>query len=78
MAENKTETTDVNPIAFIDAVKNETKRKDSHDLVALMKKGCPYISKLDDVDRNVLRELVTISVAEMRTRYASAAPVRHR
>lgn len=145
MAENKTKKTAASPIAFIDAVKNETKRKDSHELVALMKKvtgkppkmwgptivgfgeyhykyasgregdmpitgfsprtgslvlylgpglengkllaklgkhkatkGCLYINKLDDVDRDVLRELITISVTEMRARYASAAPVRHR
>jgi hypothetical protein len=38
MADNKTKRTDRDPIAFIDALKNETKRKDSHELVALMKK----------------------------------------
>jgi hypothetical protein len=32
-------------------------------------KGCLYINKLDDIDRNVLQELVTKSVAEMRNRY---------
>lgn len=32
-------------------------------------KGCLYINKLDDVDRDVLRELVAASVAEMRERY---------
>lgn len=131
--EIKTKATAVSPIAFIDAVKSETKRKDAHELVALMKKvtgkppkmwgpsivgfdryhykyasgregdmlltgfsprtgslvlylgpglddaqlmarlgkhrntkGCLYINKLDDVDREVLRELVTASVAKMR------------
>ena len=34
-------------------------------------KGCLYINKLDDVDRNVLRELVTKSVAQMRKLHAS-------
>ena len=29
-------------------------------------KGCLYINKLDDIDRDVLRELVTFSVAEMK------------
>jgi Domain of unknown function (DU1801) len=31
--------------------------------------GCLYINKLDDVDREVLRELVASSVAEMRKRH---------
>lgn len=35
-------------------------------------KGCLYINKLDDIDRNVLHELVSESVAELRRRYASA------
>jgi hypothetical protein len=130
---NKTKPTAVDPIAFIDAVKSETKRNDAHELVALMKKvtgkppkmwgpsivgfdryhykyasgregdvpitgfsprtgslvlylgpgldnaelmaklgkykmtkGCLYINKLDDVDRDVLRDVVTTSVARMR------------
>jgi hypothetical protein len=33
-------------------------------------KGCLYINKLDDVDRKVLRDLVTKSVGEMRKRYS--------
>jgi len=37
VAENKTKPTDRDPTAFIDAVKSEVKRKDSHELVALMK-----------------------------------------
>ena len=32
-------------------------------------KGCLYIKKLDDVDRDVLRDIVTKSVEEMRKRY---------
>jgi hypothetical protein len=36
-----------------------------------MGKGCLYINKLDDVDRSVLRELVTISVEKMRKLYPS-------
>ena len=32
-------------------------------------KGCLYINKLDDIDRAVLRELVTSSVDQMRRRY---------
>jgi hypothetical protein len=134
----KTKVTAVDPIAFIDAVKSETKRKDAHELVALMKKvtgkppkmwgpsiigfgqyhykyasgregdmlltgfsprkgslvlylgpgldnaglmaklgkhtntkGCLYINKLDDVDRDVLRELVTTSVERMRNLHAT-------
>ena len=50
------------------------------DDAALMKKlgkhkhgkGCLYINKLDDVDRNVLRTLVTHAVAQMRKRYRAA------
>jgi hypothetical protein len=34
-------------------------------------KGCLYINKLDDVDRNVLLELVTKSVEKMRKLYPS-------
>ena len=34
-----------------------------------MGKGCLYINKLDDVDRNVLFELVTKSVEKMRKLY---------
>ena len=137
-ADIKTKQTDVSPTAFINQVEDEQKRKDAHELVALMKKitgkppkmwgpsivgfgtyhykyasgregdmpltgfsprkaslvlylgpglqdkeltgklgkhktgkGCLYINKLDDVDRDVLRELVTKSVAEMRKRFAS-------
>jgi hypothetical protein len=121
------------PLKFIAKVKNETKRKDSHELVALMQditgeppkmwgpsivgfgtrryqyasgregvvcltgfsprssalvvylgpgidndqlmarlgkhkhgKGCLYISKLDDVDRKVLRQLIEYSIAALR------------
>lgn len=32
-------------------------------------KGCLYIKRLDDIDRDVLRQLVVKSVAEMRKRY---------
>ena len=32
-------------------------------------KGCLYINKLDDIDRDVLRELVTKAVATMRELY---------
>jgi len=130
---NKTQQTDADPIAFIDAIANETKRNDAHELVEVMRKvtgkpakmwgasivgfdqhhyqyesgregdmpitgfsprggslvlylgpgldnakltaklgkhkmtkGCLYINKLDDVDRSVLRELVTTCVARMR------------
>jgi hypothetical protein len=34
-------------------------------------KGCLYINKLDDIDRNVLLELVTKSVEKMRKLYPS-------
>jgi hypothetical protein len=134
--ELKTKAHGADPIAFIDNVSNETRRKDAHELVALMKKitgkppkmwgptivgfdqyhykyasgregvmpltgfsprtgslvlylgpgldnaelmtklgkhnntkGCLYINKLDDVDRDVLRALVTTSVARMRELY---------
>lgn len=33
-------------------------------------KGCLYVKRLSEVDRGVLRELVDISVTEMRARYA--------
>jgi hypothetical protein len=36
-----------------------------------MGKGCLYINKLDDVDRNVLLELVTKSVEKMRNLFPS-------
>ena len=32
-------------------------------------KGCLYIKRLDDIDRKVLKQLVTKSVAEMRRSY---------
>ena len=32
-------------------------------------KGCLYIKKLDDIDRDVLQDLISHSVAEMRKRY---------
>jgi hypothetical protein len=34
--EPKTQPNEIDPIAFIDKVKSETKRKDSHELVAMM------------------------------------------
>jgi hypothetical protein len=138
MAELKTKPTDVSPTAFINQVENEQRRKDAHELVALMKevtgkppkmwgptiigfdkyhyqydsgreadmlltgfsprkaslvlylgpglqdktlmaklgkhkigKGCLYVNKLDDIDRDVLRELVAKAVQEMRKRYAA-------
>jgi hypothetical protein len=138
MAEIKTKPTEISPRAFIDNVENEQRRKDGHELAALMKKvtgkpakmwgpsivgfdqyhykyatghegdmpitgfsprkqslvlylgpgledkklmaklgkhktgkGCLYINKLDDVDRNVLFELVTKSVEQMRKLYPS-------
>jgi hypothetical protein len=37
MAQNKTKLTEASPAAFIDRVDDEQKRKDSHELVALMK-----------------------------------------
>jgi len=136
LAENKTKATTVDPNDFIARVDSEQKRKDSEELIALMKKvtgkppkmwgptiigfgkyhykydsgregeicmvgfsprkpnlvlyvgpgmedealmarlgkhkrgkGCLYINKLDDIDRKVLSEVVTRSVAEMRKRY---------
>jgi hypothetical protein len=129
----KTVARSADPLAFIDKVKNDVKRKDSHELVAMMReitgeppkmwgssivgfgsrryayasgqtgemcltgfsprsgaivlylgpgiendklmrnlgkhkrgKGCLYINKLDDVDRDVLRELIEHSIAKMR------------
>jgi hypothetical protein len=32
-------------------------------------KGCLYIKKLDDIDRDVLQELIRVAVDEMRRRY---------
>jgi hypothetical protein len=131
----KTVVSAADPLTFIDKVKNETKRKDSHELVALMQditgeppkmwgpsivgfgtrhykyasgregvvcltgfsprsgaivvylgpgidndklmaklgkhkhgKGCLYINKLDDVDRDVLRKLIEYSTATLRKR----------
>jgi uncharacterized protein DUF1801 len=135
----KTKPTDVDPIAFIDRVENERRRKDAHEILALMQKvtgepptmwgpsivgfgkrrykydsgregdmmltgfsprkaslvlylgdvfddaalmkklgkhkhtkGCLYINKLDDIDRNVLRKLVTNAVEQMRKRYSAS------
>jgi len=132
MAEIKTKPTSVSPAAFIDQVDNEQRRRDGHELLALMKKvtgkpakmwgpsivgfdkyhykyesghegdmcrlgfsprkaslvlylgpgledkkllsklgkhkigkGCLYINKLDDVDRNLLRDLVAKSFERM-------------
>ena len=36
-SKNKTTATSADPIAFIDKVKNDVKRKDSHELVAMMR-----------------------------------------
>jgi len=136
LAENKTKVTDIDPYDFIAQVDSDQKRKDSEELIALMKKvtgkppkmwgptivgfgkyhykyesgregeicmvgfsprkpnlvlyvglgmedealmarlgkhkrgnSCLYIKKLDDVDRKVLSQVVTKSVAEMRKRY---------
>jgi hypothetical protein len=33
-------------------------------------KSCLYIKKLDDIDRGVLRDLIRVSVDEMRRRYS--------
>jgi hypothetical protein len=132
MAEIKTKPTSVSPATFIDQVENEQRRRDGHELLALMKKvtgkpakmwgpsiigfdqyhykyasghegdmcrlgfsprkaslvlylgpgledkkllsklgkhkigkGCLYINKLDDVDRNLLRDLVAKSYERM-------------
>jgi Domain of unknown function (DU1801). len=139
VAEIKTKPTEVSPAAFIDKVENEQRRKDGHELSALMKKvtgkpakmwgptivgfdqyhykyasghegdmpitgfsprkqslvlylgpgledkkllsklgkhklgkGCLYINKLDDVNRDLLSELVTKSVEKMRKLYPSS------
>ena len=139
MSKNKTVATAKDPLAFIDGVKGDVKRRDSHELVAMMQavvgeppkmwgptivgfgtvhykyesgregdicltgfspragglvlyigptledaklmsklgkhktgKGCLYINKLDDVDRKVLRQIVTKAVADTRKRYRSA------
>jgi hypothetical protein len=139
MAEMKTKLTADSPKAFIDKLEDPQKRKDCHELAALMKevtgkpakmwgpsivgfdqyhykyesgregdscltgfsprsqaltlylgssglnnkalmsklgkyktsKGCLYIKKLDDVDRKVLRELVTASVQELRKQHGT-------
>ena len=135
MAEPKTKVTQVSPKAFIDRVKNATRRKDGHELAALMQEitgeppvmwgpsivgfgkyrykyasgregemmltgfsprtgslvlyigsaigdeklmtklgkhkkteGCLYINKLVDIDRGVLRQVITRGVEEMRAR----------
>jgi hypothetical protein len=136
MAENKTKPTKVAPAAFLKRVASEQQRKDSRELIAMMRKitgeppkmwgpsiigfgtchyvydsgregdicltgfsprkpslvlyigaplkdttlmsklgkykasgGCLHIRKLDDVDRNVLRRLVTAAVRETRKKY---------
>lgn len=133
--EAKTKINAVDPVRFIDDVKSEVKRQDSHELIAMMQditgeppkmwgpsivgfgsyrytyasghsgeicitgfaprssalvlylgpgidneklmtklgkhkrgKGCLYVNKLDDVDRNVLRKLIEYSVKTLRTR----------
>ena len=135
MAKSKTKPTKVSPAAFIATVANEQRRKDSKELIAMMRditgeppkmwgpsivgfgtyhyvyesgregdicltgfsprkpslvlyvgaafkdtalmsklgkyttgKGCLYIKRLDDVDRNVLRDVVTKTVKDARTR----------
>ena len=135
MAENKTKPTKVSPAAFIAKVASEQQRKDSKELIAMMRditgeppkmwgpsivgfgthhyvyesgregdtcltgfsprkpslvlyigealedttimsklgkyktgKGCLYIKKLDDVDRNVLRALVAKAVRDAKAR----------
>ena len=135
MAEPKTKPTAVKPKDFIDAIDDEQRRKDAHELVKIMKKltgkpavmwggsivgfdryryqyasgregeicltgfsprkqhlviylgpgldnealtkrlgkhkrgkGCLYVNKLDDVDRDVLRKLIQHSIAELRKR----------
>ena len=140
MAGNKTKPTKVSPRTFINQVDNEQKRKDCHELVALMQditghapkmwgssivgfdqyhyryesgregdslltgfsprkqdlvlylgpgientslmaklgkhktgKGCLYLKKLEDVDRNVLRELILTSVKALRERHPRSA-----
>jgi hypothetical protein len=137
MAGIKTKPTEVSPGAFIQKVENDQKRKDCHELAALMKqitgepakmwgpsivgfgqyhykyasgregdmlltgfsprkqalvlylgpgledkklmaklgkaktgKGCLYIKKLDDINRDALRDLIRKSVEEMRKRYS--------
>jgi len=78
----KTVARSADPIAFIEKVKSDVKRKDSYELVAMMQDitgaaprmwgpsivgfGCLYINKLDDVDRRVLRKLIEHSIAELR------------
>ena len=136
MAENKTKPTRVSPRSFIAQVENEQKRRDCHELLALMQEitghppkmwgpaivgfdqyhykydsgregdslltgfaprkdglvlylgpglentalmarlgkhktgqGCLYVKKLDDVNRDVLRDLIATSVKAMRERY---------
>ena len=131
----KTKLNAVDPIKFINKVKSDVKRRDSHELIAMMQdvtrapprmwgssivgfgayhyvyasghegdicltgfsprsgslvvypgpgidneklmaklgkhktgKGCLYINKLDDIDRNVLRKLIEYSVAKPRKR----------
>jgi hypothetical protein len=137
MAEIKTKLTTVSPASFIKTITDAQQRKDSTELVAMMKsitgkpakmwgpsiigfdqyhykydsghegdmcltgfsprkgtlalyighaleearlleklgkyktgKSCLYIKKLDDIDRGVLRDLIRVSVDEMRRRYS--------
>ena len=46
MAKNKTTETAINPKDFINAVKNETKRKDSFNLIELIKKETGFDPKM--------------------------------
>jgi hypothetical protein len=70
----KTRLTDASPAAFIQRVTDERRRGDCQELLALMQsvtgdktgKGCLYLTRLDDVDRKVLRTVVEASVAIMR------------
>jgi len=74
MAENKTKKTVSSVEEFINAVDNEQKRKDSRELVTMMKQITGkeprrYLKNLDAIDRKVLKKLVRQSVQDMREKY---------
>ena len=72
MSELKTRKNDGSVIEFLQSVENRTRREDAFTMLEIMKsatgKACLYINKLDDIDMNVLKELISRSVGELKGR----------
>ncbi|MFT4706083.1 MAG: hypothetical protein ACI81R_003801 [Bradymonadia bacterium] len=84
MAGNKTVATDANVAGFIGALEDERQRADSEVLIGLYDeilvrlgehktgKSCLYITRLSNVDIDVLRELMIASVAWVREKWPTS------